>query len=100
MKHTPVKLWRGQKAFAKQLGKTGTILYSTMIRIPSQRFSEVAPYPVVIVEMDEGEKRTGQLVDFSEDQVKAGQKVITTFRKLPHDDPKGIIPYGIKFKPV
>lgn len=71
-----------------------------MIRIPSERFSEVAPYPVVIVQMDEGKKRTGQLVDYTKDEVKAGQKVIAILRKLPHDDPEGVIPYGIKFKPL
>ncbi|HSX40552.1 MAG TPA: OB-fold domain-containing protein [Candidatus Saccharimonadales bacterium] len=100
MKQTPVKLWRGQKEFAKMLGKTGKIVTFTVVRIPPNGFSEQAPYPVVIVKFDDGKMTIGQLVDSEKKHLKSGQKVEAILRKMSVTDKEGVIPYAIKFRPL
>ena len=71
----------------------------TIIRIPPAGYEEQAPYPVVLV-LFEKEKHIGQLVDYDSKQLKAGQKVQAVLRKIKNPGQEGIIPYGIKFKPI
>ncbi len=100
---SPVKLWRNQKKISGLIGKTGRIIAFTLIRVPPAGFSDQAPYPVVVVALDEGLKGkriTAQLVDWQPEHLAAGQKVVTIIRRVTQPDPDGIIPYGIKVKPV
>ncbi len=98
--HSPVKIWRHQKRISELLAKHGRILTWTVIRVPPGEFSDQAPYPVVLVELDDGERITCQLVDYSEAQLAPGQEVVTVIRRVTRPDPDGVIPYGIKVKPV
>ena len=82
------------------IGKTGKIVAFTLIRVPPANFSYQAPYPVVIVELDDGGRIPAQLVDYSEDHLKIGQKVVTVVRKTVQSETDGVIPYGIKVKPL
>ena len=96
---SPVKLWRNQKKTRTLLGKEGRVVSLTYIRVPPLGFEAQAPYPVVLVDL--GNTRTiGQLVDFSEAQLKVGQKVKAVLRRVRAPDPEGVIPYGMKFKPI
>ncbi len=61
---SPVKVWRNQKKVASLLGKSGKIISWTVIRVPPGGFSDQAPYPVVIVALDNGERITAQLVNY------------------------------------
>jgi uncharacterized protein len=97
---SPVKVWRNQKYVARMIGKTGVVVSWTMIRVPPANFSYQAPYPVVLVELDEGVRIPAQLVDFAPEHLKPGQKVITVVRKTIQSDTDAVIPYGIKVKPV
>ena len=97
---TPVKLWRGTKKISTVLGKTGVLLYYTMIRLPSKQFADQAPYPVVIVKFNSGEMSIGQLVDWEEGDLVSGRKGVTVLRRISVEDKEDVIPYGIKFKPV
>jgi len=97
---SPVKIWRNQKNVAKLVGKTGTILSWTVVRVPPGDFTDQAPYPVVLVDVGEGKRVTCQLVDYDERHVAVGQKVVTIIRRVTHPDPDGVIPYGIKAKPI
>lgn len=97
---SPVKLWRNQKSTADLVGKTGTIVAFTLIRVPPADFTDQAPYPVVLVELDEGMRITAQLVDWQEMHLKAGQKVVTVVRRITKPSTEGVIPYGIKVKPL
>lgn len=97
---SPVKVWRHQKKIAKFIGQTGKILSFTLIRVASLEFKQQAPYPVVIVKMDAGLGMVGQLVDWEEKDLKIGQKVKAVYRKIREPDSEGVIPYGIKFKPI
>lgn len=98
--NSPVKIWRNQKNIASLIGKTGRILSWTIVRVPPADFTDQAPYPVVLVELDGGKRVMCQLVDYDEKHLRFGQNVITTIRRVTHPDADGIIPYGIKVKPL
>lgn len=96
---TPVKLWRRQENTASLIGTKGKILNWTIIRIPAKSFASEAPYPVVIVELNNKEKMVAQLVDYDTRNLKKGQKVIIVLRKSFPKDAESIIEYTLKFKP-
>ena len=58
------------------------------------------PYPLAMVELDEGARVTAQIVDVTPELVKRGMHVKAVFRKLGEDSESGIIYYGTKFAPV
>jgi len=97
---SPVKIWRRQKEIRKFLGKTGTIVSWTKIFIAGKGFKKYAPYPVVMVKIDNNQKIYGQLVDYENNDLKIGSKVIAVLRKVREASADGIIAYGIKFKPA
>lgn len=97
---SPVKIWRRQKEIRKILGKKGKILSWTKIYVASADFKKIAPYPVVMVQLDDGKKAVGQLVDYKDEVLKTGMPVISILRKVRRADEEGVIPYGIKFKPL
>jgi uncharacterized OB-fold protein len=96
---TPVKLWRRQKQTAALIGKVGTLIQWTIIRTPPKSFINEAPYPVIIIAMDQGKKMIGQLVDWDASDLIKGRKVIAVLRRFA-EDAEGIISYVIKFKPL
>ncbi|MBI4089624.1 MAG: OB-fold domain-containing protein [Candidatus Levybacteria bacterium] len=97
---SPVKLWRRQKNTASLIGKKGEILQWTIIRVPAKSFMDQAPYPVVIVKMENGENMIGQLVDWQEKDLMIGKEVISVLRLLRTEPKEDIIYYNIKFKPL
>jgi uncharacterized OB-fold protein len=100
MKHTPVSLWRKQKKREHAYGETGKIISFTIIRSAPKSFAQQAPYPVVLVEDKQKKRMIGQLVDFTEKDIKIGRVVVSVVRRLPVEKDTDVIPYGIKFKPV
>lgn len=97
---SPVKIWRNQKNTARLLGKTGKVLTWTVVRVPPEGFSNEAPYPVVVVELTDKTRITAQMVDCDMRHIYSGQQVITVLRRIAEPDADGVIPYGIKVKPV
>lgn len=97
---SPVKIWRRQKEVRNILGKEGVVVTWTKVFIAGSSFKKFAPYPVVLVEFESGEKAMGQLVDYNEENLKTGQKVLSTLRKVREGSVDGVITYGIKFKPI
>lgn len=97
---SPVKLWRRQKNTSTLIGKKGKILQWTIIRVPAKSFMDQAPYPVVIVKMQNGENMIGQLVDWQEKDLKAGKEVVSVLRRLGTEQKEDVIYYNIKFKPL
>ena len=97
---TPVKLWRRQKKTASLIGTTGIVLQWTIIRIPPKSFAMEAPYPIVIVQTDNGSKMIGQLVDWAPTDLVKGRKVTAVLRRLFPEDAESVIAYTIKFKPL
>jgi uncharacterized OB-fold protein len=98
--NSPVKIWRNQKYIAKMLGREGQIVSWTIVRVPPAGFSNLAPYPVVVVDLVGGGRITAQLVDWTENDVVVGKKVRVVVRRISEPSTEGIIPYGIKVKPV
>ncbi len=91
--------WRTIKGLHKELGKTGNIVVWTKIFVAPEGFSQQVPYVVAIVSF--GEKRqTLQVVDFTEDQLKVGQKVVTVVRRIGTAGSEDVISYGLKVKPL
>lgn len=100
MSISPVKVWRSQKKIQKLLGLSGTILSWTKVHVPPLGFAQQAPYILAIIEFESGKRYTAQLVDWDEKHLKLGQKVISVLRKTRDPGEEGVIPYGIKFKPI
>ena len=97
---SPVKVWRRQKEIRKIIGKKGKVLVWTKIYTPGADFKKYAPYPVVLVELENKEKFYGQLVDYRDEDLKTGREVISVLRKVREPSSDGVIAYGIKFKPL
>lgn len=100
MKTTPIKLWRRQQQVASLIGKTGTLLQWTIIRVPAKGFMKEAPYPVGIVKMDTNENMIGQIVDWNPEDLTKGRKMIAVLRRSIPEDTESVIAYTIKFRPV
>jgi len=82
------------------LADAGKILTYTIIRVPPHPFADQAPYAVGIVELDDGVRLTGQIVDCSFEDLKVGQRVKIEFRKVYQEGEAGVIYYGYKFVPA
>lgn len=97
---SPVKIWRRQKEIRKYLGKEGKIISWTKIFIPGKGFKKYAPYPVIMVDFNNGIKAYGQLVDWEEKELRTGKKVKAVLRKVREGSADGVIAYGLKFIPL
>ena len=97
---SPVKIWRNQKKIKKLIGLEGKIISWTKVYVPPAGFENQVPYVVVIVKLTTGIKYTAQLVDWEEYHLKIDQKVIAVLRRTKDPGDEGVIPYGIKFKPI
>ncbi len=97
---TPVKIHRRQKEIAAAIGRKGKIVVWTMIRVAAKAFNAQAPYPVVIVKLENGGQVIGQLVDWKQEELQSGQDVISVLRRSCIEDNESVISYTIKFKPI
>lgn len=95
-----MKVWRNQKNIAKLLGRQGVIVSWTIVRVPPGGFSSLAPYPVVIADLSGGGRISAQLVDWRDEDLFAGRRVQVVVRRVSDPSTEGIIPYGIKVKPM
>ena len=78
----------------------GEIITYTIIHEAPENFEGQTPYPMAIIQLEEGPKLTAQIVDCKLEDVKIGMPVKSTFRKIQEDGYIGAIYYGYKFKPV
>ncbi len=90
---------QSQEMEKTKLVETGKVLTYTIIRVPPHQFVDQAPYAVGIVELDDGVKIMGQVVDCDFEDIKIGMKVKIEFRKLFDVGESGILCYGYKFVP-
>jgi uncharacterized OB-fold protein len=82
-----------------KIADRGGLLTYTIIRVPPSQFKDQAPYAVGIVELDDGVKLTGQVVDCPFEELKTGMRLKLEFRKMFDVGQSGIICYGYKFVP-
>ena len=95
-----ISTWRKIKGLHNELGKTGRIFVWTKIFVGPMGFEQQVPYVVAIVAFGKDEKRTLQVVDYDEDQLQAGQQVVTVVRRIGTVGSEDIITYGLKVKPI
>ena len=81
-----------------KLSGKGEIITYTIIHVAPENFEEQVPYPVAIVQLEEGPRVTAQIVDCDIKDVKIGMKVEATFRRIQEEGWTGAIYYGYKFK--
>lgn len=80
-----------------KLSGKGEVLTYTIIHVGPEDFEEQVPYPIAIIQLDEGPRVTAQLVDCDVNDVHVGMKVESTFRRIQEDGYTGAIYYGYKF---
>ncbi|MFP3871773.1 MAG: Zn-ribbon domain-containing OB-fold protein [Candidatus Aenigmatarchaeota archaeon] len=83
-----------------ELEGKGEVVTFTEIHEPHPEFEMLTPYIMAIVEMEEGVRLTGHLVNVEMGDVEPGMKVEATMRKLGEESSKGLIYYGYKFWPL
>jgi uncharacterized OB-fold protein len=98
--NSPVQVWRTTKELHAFLGKKGKIVVWTRIFVAPSGYESELPYIVAIVEFENGSRKSLQVVDYTEEQLKSGQKVIVAIRRIGKAGPDEVITYGLKVKPV
>lgn len=76
----------------------GKVYSYTEVQVPPEGFETQIPYVLAIIDLEEGAKILGQVVDSKIEEVKIGSQVESVFRVIQKDDPEGLIHYGFKFK--
>lgn len=84
----------------KKLPETGVIETFSIVRSPPTEFTSQAPYVVALVRLDDGTLVPAQITDVEPEEVYEGMRVEAVFRRYREQGEKGIIEYGIKFRPV
>ncbi|ADG13105.1 Zn-ribbon domain-containing OB-fold protein [Methanocaldococcus infernus] len=82
-----------------KLSGKGKVYSYSVVHVPPKEFEMLSPYVVAIVELEEGVKVTGQIVDCKPEDVYIGMPVEAVFRRIKEDGEDGVITYGFKFKP-
>ncbi|MFW6232949.1 MAG: Zn-ribbon domain-containing OB-fold protein, partial [Bacteroidota bacterium] len=78
------------------LKHTGKIISYTIIHVASHPFATHGPFPVAVIETDDGARLTAQIADCKHEDIKIGARVELVFRKLTDEGFSGIINYGYK----
>lgn len=81
-------------------GRGQVYSYTTVHNAPAG-YSDISPYTVALVKLEEGPMVTAQLTDLGENPVEIGMPVEMVTRKLRTDgDERGLLVYGYKFRPT
>lgn len=78
----------------------GKIFSFTEVQEGLEELALQKPYIVAMIELEEGARVTGQVIDCEPGDVKVGMPVRATMRKLSEEGPSGVIHYGYKFSPI
>lgn len=78
------------------LADEGKIISFTVIRTPPAQFKDLAPFPVAIIENDDGVRMTLQIADSDGSDLEIGKRVKFEFRRLQEEGGSGVITYGHK----
>lgn len=78
----------------------GTVYSFTEVHEGLDEKAAQRPYFVAMVEMDEGPRITGQVIDCDACDLAIGTRVRTVLRRLSEEGPSGVIHYGYKFVPL
>ena len=93
---SPVKIWRNKK-YGLRDGNPGKLVSFSVIHVPPSGFKDQVPYRVGVVELKDGSRVIGQIVENK--KLKIGQKMKVVLRILNPSEKEGVIHYGLKFMP-
>ena len=82
------------------LATGGKIITYTIIRVAPPQFSDLVPYAVAIVELNDGARITAMIADCEPEEVKIDMPVRIEFRKIYEEGEEGILCYGYKCVPA
>lgn len=82
------------------LAGRGVLESFTQVIQPTAEFSEMTPYCIGMIMLEEGVRVLGQIADVALEELKIGMPVEAVLRKFYTQGSEGIIHYGIKFAPV
>jgi len=78
----------------------GKVISWTIVRNPPSGFEYYKPYPLALVQLEEGPVVLAQLTDVDPEEIDFGMEVEVVTRKVREFDEDGIILYSYKFRPV
>ena len=90
---------RDGKIVDYEFSGNGTVRTFSIIRTASDDYSIQTPYPLAIIELDEGTCMTAQVICEPE-EIHIGMKVKRVFRRIIAEGNGGVIVYGTKFVPA
>jgi uncharacterized OB-fold protein len=93
------KCGRHTKMESRELSGNGTVYSYTRTHSPADAFEEESPYLIGVIELDEGPRVEGHIVENGK-EVTIGTKVRPVFRRMYADGEEGLIHYHFKFAPV
>ncbi|ADT84283.1 Zn-ribbon domain-containing OB-fold protein [Thermococcus barophilus] len=82
-----------------QLSGRGKVISWTIVRNPPSGFEYYKPYPLALIELEEGPIILAQLTDVDPEEITFGMEVEMVTRKIREFNEDGIILYGYKFRP-
>lgn len=89
----------GEKAEMVKLADTGKVVTYTVIHTPPAEYSDLSPFAIGIIELDDGARLTAQIVDVDPEKVEIGMRVKVEFRRLRTESDEGLLCYGYKCVP-
>lgn len=89
--------WRSHPEWQKWLGRKGTVIASTLIRVAAPEMSELLPYSYVLVEFGDGKtSHKKELMGAGHEVFAVGDTVECVLRKVAVPRGHELIPYGVK----
>ncbi|NJE43421.1 Zn-ribbon domain-containing OB-fold protein [Thermococcus sp. GR6] len=82
-----------------ELSGKGKVLSWTIVRNPPSGFEYYKPYPLALIELEEGPVVLAQLTDVDPEEIDFGMEVEVVTKKIREFEEDGIILYGYKFRP-
>lgn len=79
-----------------KLSGKGKIVTYSQIHSPLDHLQKYMPYNIAIIQLDEGPKITGQVID--SEKINIGMEVEACLRKIFEDSEDGMINYGMKWR--
>jgi uncharacterized OB-fold protein len=93
----PPQYWRQNKEWKKWIGKKGTVLASTIVRVSAPEQSAFTPYSYVLVDFG-NEKR--EFMGVGHQTFEIGDTVECVLRKIAVLADHELIPYGVKVQKI
>ncbi len=82
-----------------QFSGKGRVISWTIVRNPPSGFEYYKPFPLALIELEEGPVVLAQLTDVDPEEITSGMEVEMVTRKTREFGEDGIILYAYKFRP-